>query len=99
MTDYKMKAAIQFLLYDYAFCQEKPEVKIKDLCNTMYVPYALSSQNIPQDYPIDNDGYTELSQKVKETLEELKDPAKPFIAKADNNKCAICDFKNLCGKV
>ena len=99
MTDYKMKAAIQFLLYDYAFCQEKPEVKIKDLCNTMYVPYALSSQNIPQDYPIDNDGYTELSQKVKETLEELKDPAKPFIAKADKNKCAICDFKNLCGKV
>lgn len=95
--DNKYKAAIQFYLYDKAYCQEKG-LSTENMVNSMYVPYKLTHSQVPVDYAIPSE-WTDLGDRLSEVLNELKDINTPFMAKVDEKRCQYCDYKLLCGQI
>ena len=104
-TDYRHKAAIQFFLYDEAAVQASAQeggelfpTSLDQLVNAMYVPFRLSSGNIPAKYEVRLSFADAMKRKLQGVITDLKDPAKPFVRTGDTKTCECCDFKSICGR-
>ena len=100
-NNYQRKAAIQFHIYDEAVCQEeslKQKIATDGLVNTMYVPYSLNAKTPVADYWADDGFKAALSGRLKDLLDQLRDPQIPFAMTEKRKSCEYCDFKTLCGR-
>ncbi len=104
-TDYHHKAAIQFFLYDEAAVQASAQKdggffpsSLNRLSNAMYVPFRLSLGAVPMDYEVCLSFADAMKRKLQAVIQELKDPAKPFVKTENTASCEFCDFKSICGR-
>ncbi len=93
----------QAFLYATIMCRRQP---LKVSPALLYVHKAASEEYLPviemgparQRTPVDDFSLyeQEFRQRLQVLLQELYDPAQPFVQTQDEKRCAYCDFRHLC---
>ena len=90
------KIAFQFYIYDMLL-KNYELIKGRRICNSVY-----STANIfkeaPKTLPLNDIFYESVSVRLKELLDQMRDPAVPFRRTEDEKVCTYCDFKIICGR-
>ena len=95
-------ALLQLLIYCVLYAQDKNTdspiqpilYKMRSLYTTPLAPIVIGKKEI-YDY---HDVKDEFLSRFHAVLEEIFDPDKPFVQTLNNDHCAFCPFKNVCGK-
>lgn len=96
-TKQRPKIAFQFYIYDMLM-QGRDEIKGKQLYNCVYSTSRLFSK-LPEAIPLNQRFYEHVSALLKETLDQMCDPAVNFTRTSDEEHvCKYCDFKMICGR-
>lgn len=94
--DDRPKIALQFYIYDMIL-RHKRVMPSKELCNSVYSTARLF--NAPAAVKgINETFYTAMTERMQLLLLEMYDQEKPFRRTSNLKKCALCDFKNICGR-
>ena len=48
--------------------------------------------------PMNEKFFDAVSERLKALFDQMRDPEIPFRRTSDENVCAYCDFKNICGR-
>lgn len=92
----KVKAGLQFFIYD-KMLEEKGIADLGHVANTMYATAALFSA-APKVCPLNPKFASELDRRLKDLLDEIRNPQVPFTMTSDQENCKYCDFKMICGR-
>lgn len=90
------KIALQFYIYDMLL-RNKGVMPDRVLTNSVYSTSKLF-KDTPQIKTVNEKFYDGMTMRMQELLEELYNLEVPFKRTSDEKKCAMCDFKNICGK-
>lgn len=90
------KIALQFYIYDMLVRYRK-EVAGKILHNCVYSTAHLF-KDAPVSVPLNEKFYEAVSVRLKELLEQMYDMKIPFRRTEDQQTCAFCDFRMICGR-
>ena len=92
----KVKAGLQFFIYD-KMLEVKGVTDLGHVANTMYATAALFSA-APKVCPLNPKFASELDRRLKDLLDEIRNPQVPFTMTSDQENCKYCDFKMICGR-
>lgn len=90
------KIALQFYIYDMLLLQN-PLMKDRQLSNCVYSTAHLF-KDPPVTVPLRRKFYDAVSEHLETLLGEMCDTEVPFRRTDDENTCAYCDFKMICGR-
>ena len=90
------KIALQLFVYGL-FAHADTSLQGQQVVNAIYSTGRLFTAALPE--VAESPEFTRLMrERLKEMLLEMTDPAVPFSRTQERNTCAICDFKNICGR-
>jgi len=103
------KAAMQTLFYGLIYQGSHPEntaplkpaiFNLKEIFNDDFNPYLKEREGRREGVEVQDyrNFETDFRQKLKDLLEELYDPLKPFDQTAVLKKCEYCPYKEICGR-
>ena len=90
------KIALQFYIYDLLL-GKYDFIKGKKICNSVYSTAKLFKE-APMTVPMNEKFFDAVSERLKALFDQMRDPEIPFRRTSDENVCAYCDFKNICGR-
>lgn len=90
------KIALQFYIYDM-LVQKMPQMKDKRLFNCIYSTAGIFKEK-PSEHPLNIKFHEAVSERLKGMLEQMYDVDVPFRRTDDEQTCAFCDFRNICGR-
>ncbi len=91
------KIALQFFVYDMLLPFSRPDLKGRDIYNSVYSTAHLF-KDPPVDVPLNDKFYNAVSERLMAVLNEMYDISVPFRRTEDEKNCAYCDFKMICGR-
>ena len=90
------KIALQLYIYGL-FAHADPQLRGQKVFNSIYSTARLFTDALP-DVP-ESPVFTRLmEERLQGMLSQMTDPSIPFYRTEDRKTCAICDFKNICGR-
>ena len=90
------KIALQLFVYGL-FAHADPKLKGERVLNSIYSTGRLYTGALP-DVPESPEFIRLMRDKLRDMLSEMIDVKTPFRRTGDAKTCAICDFKNICGR-
>ena len=90
------KIALQLFVYGL-FAHAHPALKGERVLNSIYSTGRLYTGALP-DVPESPEFIRLMREKLRDMLSEMVDVNVPFRRSKDAKTCAICDFKNICGR-
>lgn len=90
------KIALQFYVYDM-LVQGRPEVEGRQIFNCVYSTAKLFKDE-PAVVPMNGKFYDAMSERLEKLLDEMNDTSVPFRRTDDEETCAYCDFRMICGR-
>ncbi len=91
------KIALQFYIYDMLLPSARPDLKGREVCNSVYSTAHLFREP-PVTTPLNRKFFEAVSERLGKVLEEMYDVNVPFRRTEDESQCAYCDFKMICGR-
>ena len=90
------KIALQLFVYGL-FAHADPGLKGERVLNSIYSTGRLYTGALP-DVPESPEFIRLMRERLRDMLSEMTDITTPFRRTKDAKTCAICDFKNICGR-
>ena len=90
------KIALQLFLYDF-FAHQDPAFRGMTVVNSIYSTARLYTQPL-KDQPESPAFSALVTERLRETLDCMVDPAVPFQRTEDGRSCQWCSFKMICGR-